>query len=112
MLLSRSRSTFQQGSRAAPPRCATRSTPRSRGGRQTSTGCSRRITCRGWIVIDKTAVLFAIVSSLAVVGCKREDREFREIPPASTTLAVAVSDLHPGGGNPPAPAKTPYELNA
>ena len=54
----------------------------------------------------------AIVAILALVGCKREARDFREIPPASTTLAVSVSDLHPGGGSPPAPAKTPYELNA
>jgi len=54
----------------------------------------------------------AVVVVLALGACKREDRVFREIPPASTTQAVALSDLHPGGGNPPAPAKTPYELNA
>jgi cytochrome c oxidase cbb3-type subunit III len=57
-------------------------------------------------------VAFAIAAVLALGACKRETRQFREIPPASTPLAVAISDLHPGGGNPPAPAKTPYELNA
>jgi cytochrome c oxidase cbb3-type subunit 3 len=45
-------------------------------------------------------------------GCRRETRTYREIPPASTTVSVAVSDLHPGGGSPPAPGKTPDELNA
>ena len=57
-------------------------------------------------------LIFAIAAVLALGACKRETRQLREIPPASTTLAVAISDLHPGGGNPPAPAKTPYELNA
>jgi cytochrome c oxidase cbb3-type subunit III len=45
-------------------------------------------------------------------GCRRETRAYREIPPASTTVSVAVSDLHPGGGAPPTPGKTPDELNA
>jgi cytochrome c oxidase cbb3-type subunit 3 len=39
-------------------------------------------------------------------------RQFREVPPASTAPAVVASDLHPGGGTPPAPAANPYELNA
>lgn len=50
--------------------------------------------------------------SVAAGGCRRETRGFREIPPASMASDVAVSDLHPGGGLPPEPAKTPYELNA
>ena len=69
------------------------------------------ITYRRWIVIAKSSVVFALVAILALAACRREDRDFREIPPASATLGVAVSDLHPGG-NPPVPAKTPYEMNA
>ena len=53
-----------------------------------------------------------VIAVAALSACKRESRAFREIPPASMANDVAVSDLHPGGGNPPAPAKTPYELNA
>jgi cytochrome c oxidase cbb3-type subunit 3 len=47
-----------------------------------------------------------------IVGCKRESRAFRETPPASMANDVAVSELRPGGGFPPAPTKTPYEQNA
>ncbi len=54
----------------------------------------------------------AVALSVCVTACKRETRDFRTVPPASTTLGVSVSDLHPGGGYPPAPAKTPDELNA
>jgi cytochrome c oxidase cbb3-type subunit 3 len=63
-------------------------------------------------VIAKSVVVFAAAASLALAACRREERDFREIPPASATIGVAVSDLHPGGGNPPAPAQTPYEMNA
>jgi cytochrome c oxidase cbb3-type subunit 3 len=58
----------------------------------------------------RAAVPLLLVLSLA--ACKREQRQFREIPPASMASDVAVSDLHPGGGNPPARAITPYEQNA
>ena len=60
----------------------------------------------------RASLAFIVLAAVAFSGCKRETRDFREIPPASTTFGVAVSDLHPGGGNPPAPAKTPYEMNA
>lgn len=57
-----------------------------------------------------TAVVIGL--TLSVAACKRESRQFRQTPPASTASSVAVSDLHPGGGEPPAPARTPFELNA
>jgi cytochrome c oxidase cbb3-type subunit III len=49
---------------------------------------------------------------LSLTACKREQRQFREIPPAAMADDVAVSDLHPGGGNPPERSITPYEQNA
>jgi cytochrome c oxidase cbb3-type subunit 3 len=48
----------------------------------------------------------------AAAGCKREQRDFRQAPPAVTTHDVVVSALHPGGGSPTAPTHTPYENNA
>ena len=73
---------------------------------------------RGYVGADlcvgpsRVRLACAIVAVVFLAACKREARQFREIPPGSTTYAVAVSDLHPGGGSPPPPAKTPYELNA
>jgi cytochrome c oxidase cbb3-type subunit 3 len=61
---------------------------------------------------------FASMAALGVIacvvasGCKREQRQFREAPPAVTTHDVQVSDLRPGGGSPTAPVHTPYENNA
>jgi len=54
----------------------------------------------------------ALLACVAGVGCKREQRNFREAPPAVTTHDVALSDLHPGGGSPAAPVHTPYENDA
>jgi cytochrome c oxidase cbb3-type subunit III len=56
-----------------------------------------------------TATLVVLVMS---AGCKREERRFREAPPAVTTHDVVVSDLRPGGGSPTAPTHTPYENDA
>jgi cytochrome c oxidase cbb3-type subunit 3 len=53
-----------------------------------------------------------LLCALALAGCKRESRDFREVPPGSIPYDVAISELHPGGGSPPVPAKTPYETNA
>jgi cytochrome c oxidase cbb3-type subunit 3 len=53
-----------------------------------------------------------LVAALLAASCKRERREFREVPPASTPAAVTLSDLRPGGGSPAPPAHTPYENNA
>ena len=48
----------------------------------------------------------ALVACVAGAGCKREQRQFRQAPPAVTTHDVALSDLHPGGGSPTAPVHT------
>jgi cytochrome c oxidase cbb3-type subunit 3 len=57
--------------------------------------------------------MMALVFALAAWGgCKRETRQFREVPPGSLARGVALTDLHPGGGPPPAPVHTPYENNA
>jgi cytochrome c oxidase cbb3-type subunit 3 len=54
----------------------------------------------------------ALLVCISVTACKREQRSFREAPPAVTTHEVRVSDLYPGGGSPSAPVHTPYENNA
>jgi cytochrome c oxidase cbb3-type subunit 3 len=54
----------------------------------------------------------ALLACVAGSGCKREERQFREAPPAVTTHDVSLSDLHPGGGSPTAPVHTPYENDA
>jgi cytochrome c oxidase cbb3-type subunit 3 len=54
----------------------------------------------------------ALLACIAGDACKREQRNFREAPPAVTTHDVALSDLHPGGGSPTAPVHTPYENDA
>jgi cytochrome c oxidase cbb3-type subunit 3 len=53
-----------------------------------------------------------VVALAAFGGCKRETRQFREIPPGSFARGVVLSELHPGDGQPPAPVHTPYENNA
>jgi cytochrome c oxidase cbb3-type subunit III len=55
---------------------------------------------------------FALLACAAMLSCKREQRNYREAPPAVTTHDVVLSDLHPGGGSPVAPVHTPYENNA
>jgi cytochrome c oxidase cbb3-type subunit III len=65
---------------------------------------------RRWAVVVPMAVAFA--SGLLAPACKRELRQYREAPPATTTHDVTVSDLRPGGGSPTAPVHTPYENNA
>jgi cytochrome c oxidase cbb3-type subunit 3 len=63
--------------------------------------------------VRRTA-LMSLALGLAATGaaCKREQRSFREAPPAVTTHDVVVSELRPGGGSPTAPVHTPYENNA
>jgi cytochrome c oxidase cbb3-type subunit 3 len=58
------------------------------------------------------AAVLGVVFAASTAGCRRETRNYRESPPAVTTLGVAVSDLHPGGGNPPGRSISPYEQNA
>jgi cytochrome c oxidase cbb3-type subunit 3 len=61
--------------------------------------------------IAKVLVVALILAS--VVGCKREQRRFRESPPAATASnAVVMSGLQPGPGVIEAAMRNPYEDNA
>jgi cytochrome c oxidase cbb3-type subunit 3 len=72
---------------------------------------SKSDVAQGFSPAIRGAVALLIVT-LAMSACKREKRDFVNLPPSSTAPGVRLSDLHPGGGFPPPPAKTPYELNA
>ena len=57
----------------------------------------------------------AVVVALASVplACEREERRFREIPPAASALtAVSMTPLQPGAGVTPMTIRHPYEENA
>jgi cytochrome c oxidase cbb3-type subunit III len=60
----------------------------------------------------RVELLLAVSLVLPSAACKRETRSFRESPPASMANSVAVSYLHPGGGQPPARTISPDEQNA
>jgi cytochrome c oxidase cbb3-type subunit 3 len=48
--------------------------------------------------MNARAVTALAILALALLACEREERRFREVPPASEpTNAVRVSDLQPGG---------------
>jgi cytochrome c oxidase cbb3-type subunit 3 len=67
---------------------------------------------RGTRPIVAAAVTLALSAGALASACKREHRGYREASPNTTTNDVALSDLRPGGGIPPAPVHTPYENNA
>jgi cytochrome c oxidase cbb3-type subunit III len=55
----------------------------------------------------------ALLTALAASGCDREERRFREIPPAASALsAVAMSPLQPGAGVVTMTVSHPYDQNA
>ena len=58
------------------------------------------------LTLRATSCVVALVFCVAGAACKREQREFREAPPAVTTHDVVLSDLHPGGGSPTTPVHT------
>jgi cytochrome c oxidase cbb3-type subunit 3 len=57
-------------------------------------------------------VVVVVLLCLAATACRREQRNYREAPPAVTTNDVSLSDLRPGGGSPAPPVHTPFENNA
>ncbi len=57
-------------------------------------------------------VVIATMLCAGVAGCKREVRQYREVPPTVTTNSLSQSDLRPGGGSPAPPVHTPYENSA
>jgi cytochrome c oxidase cbb3-type subunit III len=55
----------------------------------------------------------ALSIALSLVGCKQENRDFRDMPPAATpTEAIRVGELQPGGGPPFDSTVTKYADNA
>src|SRR3954469_2719615 len=63
------------------------------------------ISCRA-----ASVVVFALV---LIAGCKREQRRFRETPPAATAAnLVTMSELQPGPSVVEASVRNPYEDNA
>jgi cytochrome c oxidase cbb3-type subunit 3 len=53
-----------------------------------------------------------VVLGLALAGCEREERRFREIPPGVAVSGVRVGQLQPGPAVPTPEAASPYEENA
>lgn len=54
----------------------------------------------------------ALAVAASVGGCRREERQFRESPPATTPSAVRISSLQPGTVADTTPASNPYESSA
>jgi cytochrome c oxidase cbb3-type subunit 3 len=64
-------------------------------------------TTRCWLIVG------VAVSALAVGSCKREERRFRETPPASTASnTLTMSELQPGPSVISTGMRNPYEDNA
>ena len=60
-----------------------------------------------------TRATFAMLAAAsALAGCRREERRFRESPPATTPSAVRVSALQPGTVADTTHAANPYESSA
>jgi cytochrome c oxidase cbb3-type subunit III len=61
----------------------------------------------------RMCALAVSMALIAVVGCKREERRFRETPPAATAAnAITMSSLQPGPSVIEAQMRNPYEDNA
>jgi cytochrome c oxidase cbb3-type subunit 3 len=61
----------------------------------------------------RALVVVAAALLAAIAGCKREERGFRVEPPAAERAAGrSLSNLYPGGANPPAPVTNELEENA
>src|SRR4051812_15025131 len=68
------------------------------------------LTARPSIRVLGTAMLLMLVG---VFGCKREERRFRETPPAATAAnGITMSGLQPGPSVIEAQMRNPYEDNA
>jgi cytochrome c oxidase cbb3-type subunit III len=59
------------------------------------------------------ALVQALVVSLALAGCKREERDYRPTPAAAARgEAITLTPLQPGGARPPLAAPNDYEESA
>lgn len=75
-----------------------------------SSACPDRIT--GFQPHRRLALAALLAAALAATGCEREERRFRRELPVERHTGISQSDLYPGHGEPPAPAKNPLEGNA
>jgi len=61
----------------------------------------------------RDAVRVSLAFALLVTSCRREERRFREMPPASTaTNVVEVTSLQPGPVHQVTETRIPYQYNA
>ena len=61
----------------------------------------------------RDVVLLATLCALITTGCRREERRFRELPPASTATHVSTeTTLQPGPVYQVTETKSPYQYNA
>jgi len=59
------------------------------------------------------ALAYPIAAAFFLSACEREQRRFREPPPAATAIeSIRLSDLQPGTPTPLPPFANPYEENA
>ena len=59
------------------------------------------------------ALVPALVVSLALAGCKREERDYRPSPAAAARAqAITLTPLQPGGSRPPLAVPNGYEESA
>ncbi|HYE34089.1 c-type cytochrome [Methylocaldum sp.] len=65
-------------------------------------------------IVDKfSALANPIAVLLLLIGCEREERRFREPPPAASAIeSIRLSDLQPGTPTPVPAIANPYEANA
>jgi cytochrome c oxidase cbb3-type subunit III len=62
---------------------------------------------------SSTGIGVLLVLLLSSFGCEREDRRYREPPPAASRVnSITMSSLQPGSQIPPRGTKNPYEDNA
>ena len=63
--------------------------------------------------VTRTLLALLALATLATAGCKREERRFREIPPAAdATTNVVMSTLQPGPSIVSVASEHPYDRNA
>jgi cytochrome c oxidase cbb3-type subunit 3 len=69
--------------------------------------------CRERRRLGVASAFVIIIIGIGIIACEREQRRFREFPPAGASrTAVMQGTLQPGAPLPPAALPNPYESNA